>query len=152
MRSAILVALAATLSTGLGLWLFDVAGPVTTLRCRRAYGVCELTRTALTTGHTTIQISSLTGARVQRYEGEGNARQLLLSTRDGDVPFMPYGSEVGIDTMEAQAAAVRRFVSNSEQPELDLRRDDRWIGLLAGGLPFVGGMVLFVVAWKLRST
>ena len=151
MLGVILRGLLACVLLSAGSCAYTTMGEVHSLTCNRADGACVLKK------ETTVRIpvADLTGAEVEDYRttypnAPGNrsakSERLVLLTRQGRVPFMDFYSGIGMDEMAVQKAEVDDFVRRPERPSLHIRRDERVLAAVMGGIPFVIGLGCLVSA------
>lgn len=126
-----------TLLLGIGLTL--VLGKLHVLECQRldSGGTCQLTtRNLFGSGQTlTFPTSALQGAAVETSEdSEGDTTyRVSLRINGKSQPLSPVFSS-GYSKKEALSDTINRFVNDSRQTSMSVRQDERFLGMLVGGI------------------
>ncbi|TLN23845.1 hypothetical protein FDZ74_03380 [bacterium] len=123
----------------LGLGLTYFLGKLNVLQCQRlaGSGSCQLASIGLFgNGETrTFPLASLRGATVESSEdGEGGVTyRVAIQFDDGSRPLTTVYSS-GYAGKETLANRINQFIANPGQAELSIRQDDRFLGMLFGGI------------------
>lgn len=123
----------------MGIVLTLILGKLHTLECQRlgSGGNCQLTtRNLFGSGQMqAFPISALRGAAVEVSEdSEGDTTyRVSLQISGESQPLSPVYSS-GFSKKDALVQSINRFVSDPRQPSLSVRQDERFLGMLAGGI------------------
>jgi len=123
----------------LGMVLTLVLGKLHVLECQRlgSGGTCQLTaRNLFGSGQMQIfPLSDLQGAAVEISEdSEGDTTyRVSLRIHGQNQPLSPVYSS-GFSKKDALAQKINGFVTDSRQPSLSVRQDERFLGMLVGGI------------------
>lgn len=131
----------------LGIALTLILGKLHVLECERLVGggVCRLsTRGLFGSGQSqSFPLNDLLGAVVESSEdSEGDVTyRVVLQINSGSQPLTPVYSS-GYSKKEILAESINRFISDSRQPSLLVRQDDRFLGMLLGGICLLTALAL----------
>jgi hypothetical protein len=140
---------------GFGSCAYSGMGEVRTFTCTRSSGVCILESESRHEPTVRFPVDDLTGAEVEDYRTthpnapgnrSGKSERLVLLTKGGRVPLMAEYSGIDMDEMAVQKAEVDAFVRLRDRPELRIRRDERRLAAVIGGIPFLLGLGCLVSA------
>jgi hypothetical protein len=138
-RTPILIWLICLSALVMGIVLTLILGKQYVLECQRlgSGGTCQLaTRNLFGSGRVeTFPLSDLQGASVEispDSEGDDTYR-LSLRINGENQPLSPVYSS-GFSKKDALAQSINSFISDSRQPGLSVRQDERFLGMLAGGI------------------
>lgn len=131
----------------LGIVLTLILGKLHILECERlgSGGTCQLiTRSLFGSGSLeSFPLSDLQGAVVESSEdSEGDITYRVALQINGDnQPITPVYSS-GYSKKDAVADSINRFIRDSHQPSLLVRQDDRFFGILFGGICLLTALAL----------
>jgi hypothetical protein len=145
---AILCAVMAVVTIGIGLWVLLSATGSTTLRCERASDSCVLINARILGPTTrTFALGAMRQATVQESTTGGSggasrtAYRVAVETTGGTVPFSDVYSP-GRDDKQRTADSFNAFLGDQQQGVFEYRTSERNLSLI--GLAFLGFGGLFV--------
>ena len=133
---------------------YSMAGHRNTLTCTRSTAVCVLERqTVGSIDSRSFSLASLTGAKVgttiKRPDGSSRpsaAARLVLMTKEGEIEFTSFSTEMRKGQMAEQATEINAFVHGGSSDILRIHRDDRLTGAIIAVIPSLLGVLLLFLA------
>jgi hypothetical protein len=124
---------------------FFLMAEVDSLSCDRDGGTCTVAhRKIYRSAAHSFKVEDLIGAclaelpRTKPLQAEDTAGiRVVILTRRGILPLMNHATGLGIATMEEQADAVRRFVSDTSARRLEVEHTNGVVALCAAAFAFV---------------